>query len=172
MVFFPQKEVRRASWLRTSCERHLRAGHPAHRGVSVLGQRYRDQEAGVRGTTGSPSHRPRVHAIDCPKHNGVAERGVLLTLELAIDSSLEAFNVFGGVLLPLTGPIRAEAYVYACDTLTMTTRVGAKSDELLPYKTFSRENAVPAATPVSEARVPSREMGAKGEEERLCILLC
>ncbi|CAN0297573.1 unnamed protein product, partial [Scytosiphon promiscuus] len=57
--------------------------------------------------------------VNSPKHDGVVERRIGVTLELAMASCLEAPRLFGGVPMPPTGPLWAEACAFASDVLNM-----------------------------------------------------
>ena len=96
-------------------------------------------------------------SIDPPKHNSVAARGIVMTLELAMGSCPEPPRLFGGVPLPPTGLLWAEVCVYACDALNMMARVGDKADKLSPYQKFHGKPPFPRL----QARVPPRETNAK-----------
>lgn len=71
--------------------------------------------------------------VDSPKHDGVVERGIDVTLEFPMATRLGAPRLIGGLPLP---PIRrpwAEACTYAADVLNMTARARDKPDMLPPH---------------------------------------
>ncbi|CAM9987322.1 unnamed protein product, partial [Laminaria digitata] len=74
--------------------------------------------------------------VASPKHDGVVERRIACTLELAMASCLEAKRLFDGEKLPATGPLWAEACHHASDVINMTARVKDKPDMLSPFQTF------------------------------------
>ena len=53
--------------------------------------------------------------VNSPKHDGVVERRIAMTLELAMASRLEAPRLFGDAKTPPTQPLWAEACKYASD---------------------------------------------------------
>ena len=61
--------------------------------------------------------------VNSPKRDGVVELCIVVTLELAMESCLEAPRLFGGVPLPPRGSLWAKAYAFASDVLNMTARV-------------------------------------------------
>ena len=63
----------------------------------------------------------------------MVEGRTAIVLEAAIASCLEAPRLFGGVPLPPTGPLWAEAYVHASDAVNVSVRVRDKPDVLSPY---------------------------------------
>ena len=69
--------------------------------------------------------------VGLPKHNGVVERHIAMTVEFARISWLEAPRLFGDARLPSTGPLWAEARNY-----DMTARVRDKPDMHSPYRKF------------------------------------
>ena len=72
--------------------------------------------------------------VDSPKYDGVVERRIALILEAAMASCLEAPRLFGGVPLPPTGPLWAEACVNASDAINVSARVSDKPDMLSPHQ--------------------------------------
>ena len=72
--------------------------------------------------------------LDSRKYDGVVERRIALVLEATMASCLEALRSFGGVPLPPTGHLWAEACVHASDAINMSARVSDKPDMLSPYK--------------------------------------
>ena len=44
-------------------------------------------------------------SVDSPKHDGVVERRIAMTLELAMASRLEALRLFGDAKMPPTQPL-------------------------------------------------------------------
>ncbi|CAN0487258.1 unnamed protein product, partial [Laminaria digitata] len=74
--------------------------------------------------------------VASPKHDGVVERRIACTLELAMASCLEAKRLFDGEKLPATGPLWAEACHHASDVINMTARVKDKPDMLSPFQKF------------------------------------
>ena len=71
----------------------------------------------------------------CPKHDGVVERRIAMTLELAMASRLEPPRLFGDARMPATQPLWAESCVYASDVINMT-RVSDKPEMHSPYRKF------------------------------------
>ena len=65
--------------------------------------------------------------VDSPEYDGVVERRIALVLEAAMESCLEAPHLFGGVPLPPTGPLWAEACVHASDAINVSARVSDTS---------------------------------------------
>lgn len=96
------------------------AGESSCEGISM---RQGARQAGVRGDA-QPAYTP----AGSPRHNGVVERQIAMTLELATASSLEAPCLFGDSRLPPTGPLWAEARKYASNVINMTARVKNKLD--------------------------------------------
>ena len=77
--------------------------------------------------------------VNSPKHVGVVERRVAVTLELGMASYLEAPRLLGGVPLPPTGSLSAEACAFASDVLNITARVTDRPHMFSPYqKIYSR----------------------------------
>ena len=82
--------------------------------------------------------------VDSPKYDGVVERRIALVLEAAMASCLEPPRLLGGVPLPPTGPLLAEACVQARITTNASARVSDKPDIVSPFQklygraTFSR----------------------------------
>ena len=74
--------------------------------------------------------------VGSPKHDGVVERRIAMTLELGMASRLEAPRLFRDANLPPTQPLWAEACMYASDVINMTARVGDKPDMFSPYRKF------------------------------------
>ena len=74
--------------------------------------------------------------VNSPKHDGVVERRIAMTLELAMASRLEAARLFGDAKMPPTQPLWAEACKYASDVINMTARAKEKPDMHSPYRTF------------------------------------
>ena len=74
--------------------------------------------------------------VGSPKHDGVVERRIAMTLELAMASRLEAPRLFGDAKMPSTQPLWAEACKYASDVINMTARVRDKPDMHSPYRRF------------------------------------
>ena len=74
--------------------------------------------------------------VGSPKHDGVVERRIAMTLELGMASRLEAPRLFRDANLPPTQPLWAEACMYASDVINMTARVGDKPEMLSPYRKF------------------------------------
>ena len=85
--------------------------------------------------------------VNSPKHDGVVESRIAVTLELGMASCLEARRLFGGVPLPPTGPLWAEACAYASDVLNMTARVRDRPDMLSPYQNFYGRAPFPRLLP-------------------------
>ena len=77
-------------------------------------------------------HKP----VNSPKHDGVIERRVAMTLELAMAFHLEPPRLFGDAKMPLTQRLWAEACKYASDVINMTIRVRDKPDIRSPYRKF------------------------------------
>ena len=61
--------------------------------------------------------------VNSLKHDGVVERRIAMTLELATASRLEAPRLFRDANMPPTQPLWAEACKYASDVINMTARV-------------------------------------------------
>ena len=74
--------------------------------------------------------------VGSPKHDGVVERRIAMTLELGMASRLEAPRLFRDTKLPPTQPLWTEACMYASDVINMTARVGDKPDMFSPYRKF------------------------------------
>ena len=74
--------------------------------------------------------------VNSPKHDGVVERRIAMTLELAMASRLEAPRLFSDAKTPPTQPLWAEACTYASDVINMTARVRDKPDMHSSYRTF------------------------------------
>ena len=74
--------------------------------------------------------------VNSPKHDGVVERRIAMTLELAMASRLEAPRLFGDAQMPPTQPLWAESCKYASDVINMTARVRDKPDMYSPYRKF------------------------------------
>ena len=66
--------------------------------------------------------------VGSPKHGGVVERRIAMTLELAIASRLEAPRLFGDARMPPMQPLWAEACTYASNVINMTARFRDKPD--------------------------------------------
>ena len=75
--------------------------------------------------------------VNCPKHDGVVERQIAMTLELAMASRLEAPRLFRDAKMPPTQLLWDETCKYASDAINMTARVRDKPDMLSPYRTFN-----------------------------------
>ena len=74
--------------------------------------------------------------VNSPKHDGVVERRIAMTLEFAMASRLEAPRLIGDAKMPPTQPLWAEACNYASDVINMTARVRDKPDMHSPYRKF------------------------------------
>ena len=74
--------------------------------------------------------------VNSPEHDGVVERRIAMTLELALASRLETPRLFGDAKMPPTQPLWAEACKYASDVINMTARVRDKPDMHSPYSKF------------------------------------
>ena len=70
--------------------------------------------------------------VNSPKHDGVVERRIAMTLELAMASRLEAPRLFRDAQMPPTQPLWAESCKYASDVTNMTARVRDKPDMYSP----------------------------------------
>ena len=108
--------------------------------------------------------------VSSPKHNGVVEQHIAMTLELARASCLEAPRLFGDARLPSTGPLWAEACKYACDVRNTTARVRDKSDMHSPYRKFYGRAPFARLVPFLKPGfhlVKRTEVGARGR----CVLL-
>ena len=70
--------------------------------------------------------------VDYPKYDRVVKRRIALVLEAAIASCPEAPHLFGGVPLPTTGPLWAEACVHTSDAINVSARVSDKPGMLSP----------------------------------------
>ena len=90
--------------------------------------------------------------VGSSKHNGVVERHISMTLELAMTSCLEAPRLFGDTKLPSTGPLSAEA----CK-LNMTGEGLGQVGHELAVPEGPRQSAVFAAALFPEARLPPRQ---------------
>ena len=74
--------------------------------------------------------------VNSPKQDGVVDRRLAMTFELAMASLLEAPRLFGNARMPPTQPLWAEVYKYASDVVNMTARVRDKPDMHSPYRKF------------------------------------
>ena len=76
----------------------------------------------------------REHTPVGSPHDGVVERRIATTLELAMASG--GPPLFGDATMPATQPLWAESYVYASDVIKITARVRDKPEihsPLLPF---------------------------------------
>ena len=74
--------------------------------------------------------------VGSPKHDGVVEQRIAMTLELAMAPRLEASRLFGDARMPSTQPLWAESCKYASDVINMTARIRNKPDMRSPYRKF------------------------------------
>ena len=74
--------------------------------------------------------------VNSPKHDGVGERRIAMTLKLAMASRLEAPRLFGDAKMTPTQPLWAEACKYASDVINITARVTDKPGMHSPYRKF------------------------------------
>ena len=72
--------------------------------------------------------------VNSPKHDGVVERRIAMTIELPIASRLNAPRLSGDAKMPPTQPLWAKVCKYASDVINMTARVRDKPDMHSPYR--------------------------------------
>ena len=74
--------------------------------------------------------------VNSPKHDGVVERRIAMTLELGMAPRLVASRLFGDAKRPPTQPLWAGACKYASGVINMTARIRDKPDMHSPQRKF------------------------------------
>ena len=107
-----------------------------------------------------------------PKYDGVVERRIALVLEAAMASCPEAPRLFGGVPLPPTGPLWAEACVHASDVINVSARVSDKPGMLSPYQKLYGRAPFPRLPPFLKPGFHHVKRALKSEPKaQVCFFL-
>ena len=110
--------------------------------------------------------------VDSPKYDGFVERRIALVLEVAMASCLEAPRLFGGVPLPPTGPVWAEACVHASDAINVSARVSDKPGMLSLYQTLYGRAPFPRLLPFLKPGFHHVKRALKSEPKaQVCFFL-
>ena len=101
--------------------------------------------------------------VNSPKHDGVVERRIAMTMELVMASRLEAPRLFGDAKMPPTQTLWAEAVRQRRDQHDGKDQ--GQAGHALAIPKVPRETAVCAAPPVPEAGFSPRKEGPKVEAQ-------